>query len=78
MAHGHPRAVDQAIARFDEVMGRIDRGGAYRAAAQRHVSRGALAIGRKVANIGMALGILIAATIVFFSMLRLGACNGAF
>ena len=23
----HPRRVDQAIARFDEVMGRIDRGG---------------------------------------------------
>jgi len=59
------RQVDQAIARFDEVMGRIDRRGAAREAQQRYVSRGVAAMARKVANIGMAIGVLIAATLVF-------------
>ena len=36
------RQVNQAIARFDEVMGRIDRGAPAREAAARQVSRGAL------------------------------------
>ena len=30
----HPRGVDEAIARFEEVMGRIDRSGAARAVHQ--------------------------------------------
>ena len=61
----HPRGVDQAIARFDEVMGRIDRSGVAREARKRQTARNAAAIGRKAANIGMAIGILIAATIAF-------------
>ena len=55
----HPRSVDQAIARFDEVMGRIDRSGASRAAQRRDFSRGAAAIARKLTNIGVALGVPI-------------------
>jgi hypothetical protein len=61
----HPRQVDQAIARFDEVMGRIDRGAAARDARRREVSRSAAAVGRRAANVGMAIGALIVATIVF-------------
>ena len=61
----HPRSVDQAIARFDEVMGRIDRGGGATAARRRVKSRSVTEMAQKLANIGMALGVLIAATIVF-------------
>ena len=61
----HPHSVDQAIARFDEVMGRIDRSGAARAAERRVESRSIASFAQRVANIGMALGVLIAATIVF-------------
>ena len=61
----HPRGVDQAIARFDEVMGRIDRSAVARNARRRVQSRGVAAMGRKLGNIGMALGVLIAATITF-------------
>lgn len=64
MAH-HPRGVDQAIARFDEVMGRIDRGSGARAAQHRQVARGIATAGRKLANVGMAIGVLLAATLVF-------------
>jgi len=59
------RQVDQAIARFDEVMGRIDRGSASRAASRREMSRGVASFARRITNIGMALGVLIAATIAF-------------
>jgi len=59
------RQVNQAIARFDEVMGRIDRGTAAREAQGRVASRGVAAFGRKIANIGIALAALIAATIGF-------------
>ncbi|MGE0179215.1 MAG: hypothetical protein AB7O91_05290 [Sphingomonas sp.] len=58
------RQVNQAIARFDEVMGRIDRGSAARDAAARQVSRGALAIGRKVANIAIASAVILTGAIV--------------
>ena len=61
----HPRSVDHAIARFDEVMGRIDRGAASRAAQGRQLSRGAAAVARKATNIGIAIAVLIAATIGF-------------
>jgi hypothetical protein len=61
----HPRSVDRAIARFDEVMGRIDRTAAARAAQRRQLTRGAAALARKLANIGMAVGALIVATLVF-------------
>ena len=58
------RQVNQAIARFDEVMGRIDRGAAAREATARQVSRGALAIGRKVANIAIASAVILAGAVV--------------
>ena len=61
----HPRSVDRAIARFDEVMGRIDRSAPARAAQRRQLTRGAAAVARKLANIGMAVGALIVATLVF-------------
>ncbi len=61
----HPRSVDQAIARFDEVMGRIDRGSVARDAMRRTQMRRATEIGRKLRNMGVAIAVLIAATIVF-------------
>ena len=61
----HPRSVDQAIARFDEVMGRIDRSSASRTAERRVRSRGVAALGRKMGNIGIAIGLLIVATNAF-------------
>ncbi|HET9427199.1 MAG TPA: hypothetical protein VFO69_02460 [Allosphingosinicella sp.] len=61
----HPRSVDQAIARFDEVMGRIDRSAVSRTAQHRVRSRGIAALGRKIGNIGIAIGVLVVATITF-------------
>lgn len=58
------RQVSQAIARFDEVMGRIDRGAPARDAAARQVSRGALAIGRKVANIAIASAVILVGAVI--------------
>jgi hypothetical protein len=60
----HPRGVDNAIARFDEVMGRLDRTAEARAASQRDVSRSLRSIGRKAAVIGIALFLLMVATVV--------------
>lgn len=63
---GHPRSVDEAIARFDDVMARFEGGTpAARAAARRNYRRSISAIGRRAANVGMALAALIAATIAF-------------
>ncbi|MFC7498212.1 hypothetical protein ACFQRC_03145 [Enterovirga sp. GCM10030262] len=59
----HPRGVDQAIARFDEMAARLD--GHLPAATRRRVGRSARAVGRRLANIGMAIGALIVATIAF-------------
>lgn len=58
------RQVNQAIARFDEVMGRIDRGAPARDAAARQTKRSALAIGRKVANIAIASAVILAGAVV--------------
>lgn len=58
-----PRSVDQAIARFDELSSRLD-GHRMSPTAQR-IARGAAATGRKLANIGIALGLLMIATIAF-------------
>jgi len=57
--------VNKAIARFDEVMGRLDRTDASRDARARDVSRGTAAWAQRLANIGLALAILIGATIGF-------------
>jgi hypothetical protein len=56
--------VDHAIARFDEVMGRIDRTAEARAASKRDVSRSLRTIGRKATVIGIALVLLMIATVV--------------
>ncbi|MBA3676557.1 MAG: hypothetical protein H0W74_04045 [Sphingosinicella sp.] len=58
--------VDQAIARFDEYSARLDgHVPAARAARNRHLARSAASVGRKLANIGMAIGALVVATIAF-------------
>lgn len=57
----HPKSVDQAIARFEEVMGRIDRNGssASREANRRNVQRNVAVVARKATNIGIALGVVL-------------------
>jgi hypothetical protein len=58
------RQVDQAIARFDEVMGRIDRTASQRAADARLFSRGASAWAKRIATAAVAIGLIFAATTV--------------
>ena len=65
MAH-HPRSVDQAIARFDEVVARYDgRTPEAVGARRRHYSRMAGSLARRGINIGVALIALTIATIGF-------------
>ena len=61
----HPRSIDDAIARFDEYSARLDGHTPVRSAARRRLSRSAASVGRRIANIGMALIALIVATIGF-------------
>lgn len=62
----HPRSVDQAIARFDDLVTRLDgKTPAARNALRRDYGRTARALGKRLANIGMAIGALIVATIAF-------------
>jgi hypothetical protein len=62
----HPRSVDQAIARFDDLVMRLDgKTPAEAAAMRRSYGRSAAAFGRRLANIGMAIAALIVATIAF-------------
>ena len=56
----HPRSVDQALARFDEVMGRIDRGSAARTAQRRQTARNVSDVLAKTRNIGIAIAVVIA------------------
>lgn len=56
----HPRSVDQALARFDEVMGRIDRSGPARAAQRRETSRNISEVLAKARNIGIAIALVVA------------------
>jgi hypothetical protein len=61
-----PMSVDQAIARFDELVHRMDGGSVEaRQATRRSYGRSAQALGKRIANIGMALGALIVATLAF-------------
>jgi hypothetical protein len=63
---GHPRSVDEAIARFDEVVARHDgRTPEAVGAARRELGRNAAAVARRLTNIGMAIGALIVGTIAF-------------
>lgn len=62
----HPRGVDEAIARFDEVVARYDgRTPAAIGARRRHYGRTARSVGKRLVNMGMAIGALIVATIAF-------------
>lgn len=60
----HPRSADQAIARFDEVMSRIDRSSESRAASDRVRSRSLGSWARRAVNIGVALFVLMVATVI--------------
>ena len=62
----HPRRVDEAIARFDEAVARYDgRTPAAAGARRRDYGRSARAVGKRLANMGMAIAALIVATIGF-------------
>lgn len=62
----HPKSVDEAIARFDEVVARYDgRTPEAIGARRRHYTRSAAALGRRVATMGIAIAALIVATIAF-------------
>jgi hypothetical protein len=63
---GPPRSVDEAIARFDEYSARLDgHAPLARAARRRQIGRSAASVGRRLANIGMAVAALIVATLAF-------------
>ena len=62
----HPRSVDQAIARFDDLVTRLD--GTTPAAGHvlsRDLGRSARSVGKRLANMGMAIAALIVATLAF-------------
>jgi hypothetical protein len=68
-----PRGVDEAIARFDEAVARYDgRSPAAIGARRRHYSRAARSVGRRLANMGMAIGVLIVATLFFANWVGIG------
>lgn len=60
-----PRSVDQAIARFDDYKNLLDGRSPAGAAARRNLGRGARSVGKRLANMGVALAVLIVATIGF-------------
>jgi hypothetical protein len=61
-----PRSVDDAIARFDEVIARYDGKGVEAAAARRRsYGRAVQGVGRRLANMGVAIAALIVATLAF-------------
>ena len=61
----HSRSVDQAIARFDDLVSRLDGKTPASSAAGRDYGRSARAISKRLANMGMAIAALIVATIAF-------------
>jgi hypothetical protein len=58
-----PRSVDQAIARFDAMSARLD--GHTPSPAARRYGRTARSVGKRLVNIGMAIGALIVAAMAF-------------
>lgn len=61
-----PRSVDDAIARFDEVIARYEGKGVEAVAARRRsYGRTVQSVGKRLANMGMAIAVLIVATIGF-------------
>ncbi len=59
----HSRSVDEALTRFDEVMGRIDRRRASRAAQRRETRRQASIVLGKARNVGIALAVVLAGAV---------------
>jgi hypothetical protein len=63
---GHPRSVDEAIARFNDLAARYDgRTSEAVGARRRHIGRTARSVGKRLLNMGVGLGVLIVATLVF-------------
>jgi hypothetical protein len=61
-----PRSVDEAIARFDDIVARYEGATpAAIAARRRQYGRSVRSAGKRLANMGIALGVLIVATIAF-------------
>jgi hypothetical protein len=74
-----PHNVDDAIARFDELVQRYEGGSAEAEAAfRRNIGRGARAVGLRVANMGLAIGALVVATIAFGLFVGPIGINGLF
>ncbi|WP_167737488.1 MFS transporter [Sphingomonas parva] len=76
----HPRGVDQAIARFDEVVARYDGNASQAAAAARRrgYARTARSVGKRLAGMGAAITALIVATIAFGLIVGPIGINGLF
>ncbi len=75
----HPRSVDEAIARFDDLVARLDgKTPAARAATRRNIGPTARRFGRRLANIAIALAALIVATIGFGLFVGPIGWNGLF
>jgi hypothetical protein len=64
-----PRSVDDAIARFDQVAARLDGSPQANAARRRHYGRMAGSLGKRLGGMGLALGALIIATLVFSQLI---------
>jgi hypothetical protein len=60
-----PRSVNDAIARFDQVAARLDGNPQAQAARRRYYGRMAGSVGKRLGGMGLALGALIIATILF-------------
>ncbi len=74
-----PRSVDEAIARFDDLVHRYEGGSTEaQAAFRRNLGRNARSVGRRVANMGVAIGVLVVATIAFGLFVGPIGINGLF
>jgi hypothetical protein len=75
----HPRSVDDAIARFDEVVARYD-GRTVEAvgARRRHYARGARTVAKRLAGMGVAVAVLAVATVIFSQLIGPIGLTGLF
>jgi hypothetical protein len=74
-----PHSVDEAIARFDDLVHRYEGGSAEaQAAFRRNFGRDARAVGRRVVSMGVAIAALIVATIAFGLFVGPIGINGLF
>jgi len=65
----HPRSVDEAIARFDEVMGRIDRTPVNRDAVRERNAQNRASTARWATKVGIVLAVILAGTIAMATVL---------